>query len=611
MLKSPTRDSNNNNNEEPTVQPVSDPTEQITTQPVWNTLNNLLLLQAIYHYGDDRWPTVSRILRQHRLITQPEALTPKNCEKQYKQLIADLEEERKSRPEEATGTSGARDMPAVMKLAGRFHALRVEELKQSIKEDEDRLRTLVEEIHQIRTGQWDEYLIKNSDKVLTTAAATAAAVNSKPDTMDIDNEKTATTTTTTTTTTTEQTVAEVPQEESKHKEQLKKVENKDALAKLPITKAESSSQEHMESKQSDDQLTDIPATTVQSSDHDDAQLVDAIRRDSATEMDVDQEKESSNMESDTEITDAALPAPMVTRSHSARSTESNPDANKDKSSIVHDTSMTDINTQTVDNAINMDTTDTDTKTTRKRPTPMDLSDDTQRVKRETATESTMNELEREEVSTAELDTHTALAEGETGMESEREPGHWSKTSSPITRPEMTAEEEVERLKTWRKLVLMIWRDLANHRYASIFAQPIRRQQAPGYYDIVRRPMDLNTVRKRVRDSKINTTDEFHHDMLLIFQNALMYNPVGSEIYQMALEMMEEVDRAIVAFRQTESTAWQAGHRRRKSNVGIDTLPSSVKSRSSSPPLLTVSSSSTSNSQAATSAGPITSSSPTA
>ncbi|RKP22226.1 Bromodomain-containing protein, partial [Syncephalis pseudoplumigaleata] len=82
----------------------------------------------------------------------------------------------------------------------------------------------------------------------------------------------------------------------------------------------------------------------------------------------------------------------------------------------------------------------------------------------------------------------------------------------------------------------IWRDLANHRYASIFAQPIRRQQAPGYYDIVRRPMDLNTVRKRIRDSKINTTDEFHHDMLLIFQNAIMYNPIGSEIYQMAQEM---------------------------------------------------------------------------
>jgi hypothetical protein len=38
------------------------------------------------------------------------------------------------------------DMPAVMKLAGRFHALRVEELKQSIKEDEDRLRYVLSTI---------------------------------------------------------------------------------------------------------------------------------------------------------------------------------------------------------------------------------------------------------------------------------------------------------------------------------------------------------------------------------------------------------------------------------------------------------------------------------
>src|SRR5262249_52016352 len=82
----------------------------------------------------------------------------------------------------------------------------------------------------------------------------------------------------------------------------------------------------------------------------------------------------------------------------------------------------------------------------------------------------------------------------------------------------------------------------------------------------------------------------HHDMLLIFQNALMYNPVGSEIYQMAHEMMGEVDRAIVAFRQTESTAWQAAYRRRKSSAGLDQLPTAIKSRSSSPPLASAGSS---------------------
>jgi bromodomain-containing protein 8 len=167
-------------------------------------------------------------------------------------------------------------------------------------------------------------------------------------------------------------------------------------------------------------------------------------------------------------------------------------------------------------------------------------------------------------------------------EYDRDGTRWSKASSP-NQSEMTPEEKAERQKTWRKLILMIWRELANHRYASVFAHPIRHQHVPNYYKVVKCPMDLNTVRKRVREGVsthaltntlqthslndpfqvINTTDEFHRDMLLIFQNAAMFNPAGSEFYQMALEMMEEVDRAINAFRQTESTSWQGGTQRRR------------------------------------------------
>ncbi|RKP09182.1 Bromodomain-containing protein [Thamnocephalis sphaerospora] len=257
--------------------------------PVWGTLENLLLTQAVYHYGDDSWPTVSRTLRQHRLITRSEELTPKNCERQYLRLISELEEER------YVGKPPAAEL--TQRLT-HFHAQRVEELKRAIKDDEERIGTLVEEIHQIRTGKWDTRLL----------------------------------------------------------EQQHKYDSSDGTAVLPVEETTSG----------------VPVLTT---------------------------------------------------------------------------------------------------------------------------------------------------------------------------------EEVERQKTWRKLVLMIWRDLANHRYASVFAQPIRRQQAPGYYDV------------------INTTDEFHRDMMLIFQNAAMFNPAGSEFYQMALEMMDEVDRAINAFRQTEATSWQTStHRRRKCSI---------------------------------------------
>lgn len=46
---------------------------------------------------------------------------------------------------------------------------------------------------------------------------------------------------------------------------------------------------------------------------------------------------------------------------------------------------------------------------------------------------------------------------------------------------------------------MILQEISNHRYASVFQNPIREQDAPGYYDIVKHPMDLRTLKKRLRD----------------------------------------------------------------------------------------------------------------
>jgi len=51
---------------------------------------------------------------------------------------------------------------------------------------------------------------------------------------------------------------------------------------------------------------------------------------------------------------------------------------------------------------------------------------------------------------------------------------------------------------------------------------------------------------------ITTTAEFHRDILLMFTNALMYNPENTEIYQMAMEMREHVEEQIQQFIGTES-----------------------------------------------------------
>lgn len=54
-------------------------------------------------------------------------------------------------------------------------------------------------------------------------------------------------------------------------------------------------------------------------------------------------------------------------------------------------------------------------------------------------------------------------------------------------------------KKWKKILMMIWTDIANHRFGAVFMQPIKEHDAPGYYYMIKRPMDLKSIKERIRD----------------------------------------------------------------------------------------------------------------
>ncbi|RIB03174.1 hypothetical protein C2G38_2123669, partial [Gigaspora rosea] len=62
-----------------------------------------------------------------------------------------------------------------------------------------------------------------------------------------------------------------------------------------------------------------------------------------------------------------------------------------------------------------------------------------------------------------------------------------------------ASENDKKQKTWLKLATMMLHEIGNHKFASVFQNPIKEQDAPGYYSIVKQPMDLKTLKKRLRD----------------------------------------------------------------------------------------------------------------
>jgi bromodomain-containing protein 8 len=88
-------------------------------------------------------------------------------------------------------------------------------------------------------------------------------------------------------------------------------------------------------------------------------------------------------------------------------------------------------------------------------------------------------------------------------------------------------------KKFQTVITLIHAQISQHRNGNIFHNPIKRSEAPDYYEIVKRPMDLKTIKARIRDGLISNSAEFQRDVYLMFANAMMFNRPNSDIYMMA------------------------------------------------------------------------------
>ncbi|XP_069339788.1 bromodomain-containing protein 8 isoform X5 [Eulemur rufifrons] len=113
------------------------------------------------------------------------------------------------------------------------------------------------------------------------------------------------------------------------------------------------------------------------------------------------------------------------------------------------------------------------------------------------------------------------------------------------------QEAIQAQKIWKKSIMLVWRAAANHRYANVFLQPVTDDIAPGYHSIVQRPMDLSTIKKNIENGLIRSTAEFQRDIMLMFQNAVMYNSSDHDVYHMAVEMQRDVLEQIQQFLATQ------------------------------------------------------------
>merc|ERR1711881_820341 len=79
-------------------------------------------------------------------------------------------------------------------------------------------------------------------------------------------------------------------------------------------------------------------------------------------------------------------------------------------------------------------------------------------------------------------------------------------------------------------------ELSGHEDSWPFLTPVNTKQFPTYKKIIRVPMDISTIRKKLNDGIYKLRDEFREDVNLMFRNCEIFNeddsPVGESGHNM-------------------------------------------------------------------------------
>ncbi|ORZ22544.1 hypothetical protein BCR42DRAFT_406414 [Absidia repens] len=482
----------------------------------WTILERLILAQAVNKYGDDDWIQVARTLKQHPLLqssARPEAFNQKNCSLQYYLMLENMETER--RQPKTSNAIIAQDMPNVVKLARQLYFQRVEELNKSIKEDEDQFMTTLSEIDDIKSGAWDSKLPYETDGQLPSTS------------LKLDNATDVTMDQHTLGTLGRSSIPDTNMNKEADSDTLQHedgiIQHKDKSVTIPSfdtsnngvnghSSEPSTSQYQQQQKQHDDISTtnsgtiDMPIGLKRCSDdnqssaeHLDQQHIiqPSSKRlkfgDNRFTTDITGKDNDEEEYEDEESPRYDLPIPTEAKlPHSL----SNPSNHHSSSTSMSLTSS---------------------------PSPSSTS------------------------------TSTASASSSASASASASASS-SASSSPHIKPaasEKRYSDDAQRQKSWQKNVNLLWREIANHKNGAIFMNPIKETQAPLYYQAVKYPMDLKMIKNRIREGVIQTTVEFERDIILMLTNSLMYNKEGTEMYQMALEMLQDVTEQIRIFKTAD------------------------------------------------------------
>jgi bromodomain and PHD finger-containing protein 1 len=89
----------------------------------------------------------------------------------------------------------------------------------------------------------------------------------------------------------------------------------------------------------------------------------------------------------------------------------------------------------------------------------------------------------------------------------------------------------------------------------IFLEPVDVNEVPDYANVIKSPMDLGTMREKLRAGQYDSIDDLESDFSLMIRNCLLYNNKETIFYKVGVKMKEQ---GMVIFRQVRKELERSG-----------------------------------------------------
>ncbi|KIK68102.1 hypothetical protein GYMLUDRAFT_36932 [Collybiopsis luxurians FD-317 M1] len=552
-------------------------TRRSQTEPDFSSLtklDSLILAQSVYELGASAWPAVAKVLSKHPLLSHPKSFfTAQSCQAMYKHM-------RNEAFLDITDADSERHSPSNLKLAQIHYQARILELQSLISEEEEKFKKLVSEIEELKSHRSVPTIEAKEDVEVEDFTSDLSGISSISSPGKVDPDEPANKDSTpspsekfNSDTTTE--LEPVPMDGLEVSTDVTSPQ----LVEKDLLKAEPEDEEVPVGEKEGKEVSVgfQEGKEVFHDSKDDIEEVETLATPIAGNEAKDDEtpQPTSIADADADVNPSATPAADAENEASRAVTphESIADTEPDRMEVVDEEGVTSSDEPA---GLHKARLVKAAKRQRKAGTPMQTRK-TRRLRRTSGATEVILEVSEPMAEEDKVQTPRTMEEEEASpapeptslkRQSKRRASLTDDNPREIRRLRADSEpaedddgpgpsssrrrrQDNQASKRFQNVIGMLHSQISAHRNGTIFHNPIKNSEAPDYHEIVKRPMDLKTIKSKIKDGIISNSLEFQRDIYLMFANAMMYNRPGSDVYNMAEDMMLECEGYIQTFRQSE------------------------------------------------------------